>query len=97
LVGCVIPLKSLLVSCKFGDTLNDMLQDHLVCGCCDKRLQYKLSADLELTYKKAIAIVCTYSRNGGLSALLHFSVGEFKVKRLLRILPVVLQLLHCIW
>lgn len=82
--------------CKFGDTLDDMLHDRLVCGCCDKRLQYKLLADLELTYEKAIAIVCTYSRNGGLRALLHFSVGEFRVKQLLRILPVVLQLLHCI-
>ena len=30
-------------------------------------------------------IVCTYSRNGGLRALLHFAVGEFKVEQLLHV------------
>ncbi len=31
-----------------------MLRDRLVCGCQDKRLQYKLLADPELTYEKAM-------------------------------------------
>ena len=31
-----------------------MLRDRIVCGCHDKRLQYKLLADPELTYEKAM-------------------------------------------
>ena len=49
-------LRKLAQHCRFGDTLNDMLRDRLVCGCRDKRLQYKLLSDDELTYDKAIKI-----------------------------------------
>ena len=42
--------------CQFGDSLQDMLRDRLVCGCRDKRLQYKFLADPGLTYDKAVQL-----------------------------------------
>ncbi len=50
----IAQLRKLAHDCNFGDTLQDMLRDRLVCGCRDKRLQYKLLADTRLTYEKAI-------------------------------------------
>ena len=41
--------------CRYGDSLEDMLRDHLVCGCLDKRLQCKLLANPDLTFAKALA------------------------------------------
>ena len=49
-------LRKLAHDCQFGTTLEDMLRDRLVCGCRDKRLQYKLLADKALTYETAIQI-----------------------------------------
>ena len=42
--------------CGFKETLEDMLRDHLVCGCKDKRLQCKLLVEKRLTFKQALAI-----------------------------------------
>ena len=36
--------------------LEDMLRDHLVCGCKDKRLQCKLLAEKDLTFQQALTI-----------------------------------------
>jgi len=35
---------------QYGATLEEMLRNHLVCGCRDKRFQYKLLADPTLTF-----------------------------------------------
>ena len=39
--------------CKFGDTLDQMLQDRLVCGIRDGRIQKRLLTEPELTFRKA--------------------------------------------
>ena len=46
-------LRKLSEHCDFGDTLNRMLLDRLVCGCNDGRLQCKLLAETDLTFDKA--------------------------------------------
>ena len=50
----VAQLRKLAHHCHFGDTLDAMLRDRLVCGCRDRRLQYKLLADPKLTFEKAL-------------------------------------------
>ena len=53
----VAQLRKLSEYFEFGDTLQDMLRDRLVCGCKDQRLQCKLLAEPELTFDKAFKIV----------------------------------------
>ena len=52
----VAELRRLSEHCKFGDTLDDMLRDRVVCGIRDVRLQRRLLAESELTFKKAFEI-----------------------------------------
>ena len=49
----VAKLCRLSKHCKFGDTLEDMLHDRIVCGIRDTRLQRRLLAEIDLTYQKA--------------------------------------------
>ena len=49
-------LRKLSEDCGFGDTLNDMLRDRLVCGCNDRRLQCKLLSEDNLDYAKAMKL-----------------------------------------
>jgi hypothetical protein len=49
----VAELKKLSEHCGFGESLNDMLRDRLVCGINDIRIQRRLLAEVDLTYKKA--------------------------------------------
>ena len=49
----VAELKRLSEHCGFGDTLNDMLRDRLVCCVNDGGIQRRLLSESELTYKKA--------------------------------------------
>ena len=50
----VAELKKFSEHCGFGDTLNDMLRDRLVCGINDGGIQRRLLSEPELTYKKAL-------------------------------------------
>ena len=50
----VAELKKLSEHCGFGDTLNDMLRDRLVCGINDGGMQRRLLSEPDLTYKKAL-------------------------------------------
>ena len=50
----IAQLRIIAQHCKFGTVLDDMLRDRLVCGCRDKRLQYKLLSDPELTFDKVL-------------------------------------------
>ena len=53
----VAHLRELSEHCQFGDTLNDMLRDRLICGCNDDRLQRLLLAKPPpLTFDKAFTI-----------------------------------------
>ena len=46
--------------CEFGDTLNDMLRDRLVCGVNNEQLQRRLLSEPQLTFKKALEISQTF-------------------------------------
>ena len=49
-------LRALAHWCKFGDTLNDMLRDCLVCGVNEETIQRRLLAESGLTLKKTLEI-----------------------------------------
>ena len=52
----VVQLRKLSEHCGLGDSLPSMLRDRLVCGCSDHTLQYKLLAEENLTFDKALKI-----------------------------------------
>ena len=52
----IAQLRKLSEYYEFGDTLQDMLRDRLVCGCRDQRLQRKLLAEPDLTFDQAFKI-----------------------------------------
>ena len=52
----VAQLRKLSEHCEFGETLEDMHRDRLVCGCRDHRLQCKLLAESDLNFEKAFKI-----------------------------------------
>ena len=52
----VAQLRKLSEHCRFGDQLEEMLRDRLVCGCSNKRLQTKLLSEPELSFDKAFKI-----------------------------------------
>ena len=52
----VAELRSLAEYCNFGDTLELMLRDRLVCGINNETTQRLLLAESALTYKKALEI-----------------------------------------
>ena len=49
-------LKRLGEYCKFGDKLNEMVRDLLVCGVNDIRTQSRLLQESKLTYDKAFEL-----------------------------------------
>ena len=49
-------LKKLAIHCQFGDTLQEMLCDHFICGLCNNTIQCHLLSKSDLTYKKALEI-----------------------------------------
>ena len=52
-------LQALTEHCKFGDNLNEMLRDRLVCGINNEQLQRWLLAEPNLTFAKAMEISWT--------------------------------------
>ena len=52
----VAKLRRLAEHCQFGQTLDDMLRDRLVCGIADGRVQRRLLTEPELTLKKALKL-----------------------------------------
>ena len=52
----VTELRRLVEHCQFGQTLDEMLQDRLVCGITDGRVQRRLLSEPELTLKKALEL-----------------------------------------
>ena len=49
-------LRSLAARCNYGDTLENMLRDRLVCGINDDSIQKRLLAEPNLTYKRAVEL-----------------------------------------
>ena len=52
----VAEIKRLSEHCNFGDALEDMLRDRLVCGIHDQRTQRRLLAETDLTLQKAFEV-----------------------------------------
>ena len=52
----VAELRKLSEFCEFGDTLEDMLRDRLVCGIRDVKVQRRLLAEANLTFGKAFEL-----------------------------------------
>ena len=52
----VAALHQLSQFCEYGDTLDYMFHDHLVCGVSDKRIQHKLLFELVLTFPQALQL-----------------------------------------
>ena len=53
----VAALKQLTEHCAFGPALDDMLRDRLVCDIEDGKIQHRLLAEPEPTFKKAFELV----------------------------------------
>ena len=49
-------LRSLSKHCTFGDSLEHMIRDRLVCGISEETIQKRLLAESKLTYKKAVEL-----------------------------------------
>ena len=49
-------VKKLSEYCGYGDSLNEMLRDRIVCGIQDQRTQRRLLAQTDLTLKKAFEV-----------------------------------------
>ena len=47
-------LRHLAIDCEFGDSLNVMLRDRLICGINDPRIQRRLLSEAELDFDKAL-------------------------------------------
>ena len=62
----VAGLRKLTEHCNFGETLPEMIRDRLVCGINDEKIQRRLLAEQELTFKKAVDISLEFE-----SALKH--------------------------
>ena len=67
----VTELKRLSEYCSFGETLDDMLRDRLVCGVRDSRLQRRLLTEKDLTFAKAFELA-------KLAELAERSAGEIQ-------------------
>lgn len=53
----VSELKKIAEHCNFGNSLETMLRDRLVCGIHDERVQRRLLAESELTFKSAFDLI----------------------------------------
>ena len=52
----VSELRSIAEFCNYGESLNDMLRDRLVCGINDSAIQRRLLAEDKLSFTKAMEI-----------------------------------------
>ena len=50
----VAALRYLAIDCEFGDSLNVMLRDRLICGINDPHIQRRLLSEAELDFDKAL-------------------------------------------
>ena len=58
----VAELRSLAEFCNFGEVLEDMLRDRLVCGIRDEAIQKRLLAESKLTYQTAVELAQSQER-----------------------------------
>ena len=58
----VAELRALAEFCNYGETLNDMLRDRIVCGVRAEHIQRRLLAECNLTLQKALDIAQSMER-----------------------------------
>ena len=56
----IAKLRHLTQHCEFGESLQDMLHDRLVCGVNDARLQCRLLAESSLTFETALKLAMAW-------------------------------------
>ena len=69
-------LRKIAEHCSFGESLEDMLRDRLVCGISDPQLQRRLLAEADLTYKIAFEIAQSWETAGTNTKDLQKSQGS---------------------
>ncbi len=52
----VAELRHLAMHCQYGDSLNDMLRDRLICGIDNKRIQCRLLSEKDVDFKRALEV-----------------------------------------
>ena len=52
----VSELRSIATFCNFGDRLDEMLRDRIMCGIANKKIQDRLLSESKLDFKKAMEI-----------------------------------------
>lgn len=78
----VAELRRLAQDCNYGDKLQQMLRDRLVCGISDERIQRRLLSEAELTFDKALSIaVETANKNAQDLKIPSASVKFMKAKK----------------
>ena len=55
----VAQLRQLTQYCEFGDSLEEMLRDRLVCGIAVVLMQWAILAEPQLTFTKALQMIQT--------------------------------------
>eukprot|EP00731_Ephydatia_muelleri_P016131 Em0009g555a len=70
----VTQLKELARKCEFGDALNDMLRDRLVCGINDERVQKRLLVEVLELEPRGVTGVC-----GGTTLLISAHIEVLSV------------------
>lgn len=59
----VAKLRRLAQDCNYGNTLQQMLRDRIVCGINDDRIQRRLLSEADLTFDKAMSIAVSANKN----------------------------------
>lgn len=77
----VAQLRHLSRDCNFGESLEAMLRDRLVCGVNDDKIQRRLLSERELTYKKAVDVAIGMEQAAKGAADLQCSKGEVNIVR----------------
>ena len=80
-VSYVSRLRALTPFCDFGDTLDNMLRDWLVCGINQEQLQRRLLAEPNLRFSKAMEIAQTFET--AVQDARHFQEGPKQPQPLL--------------
>ena len=57
MVEYLAELRKLVINCEFGNFLEDVLCDKLVCRLQDKATQWRLLIEVDLSLKKAFEII----------------------------------------
>ena len=55
----VASLRNLVEHCEYGDTLETMLRDRIVCGIRDEKIQRRLLVEKKLTFQKGYETATT--------------------------------------